>query len=1274
MLRRIRLLLVCLVFGAVLALAQVGNGIITGTVTDQAGAVVAGVSVQVKNQDTGVVYAGATTATGNYTVADLPPGKYTLTVAQSGFKTYNQPNFEVSSSNTTRQDIPLQVGGSTESVTVTAESTLLKTESADMATNFTLAQLDELPVFGIGTNNAGTSGFRNPYATLLMLPGVTSNNAVNSTGFGFTVDGLNANMTLKIDGQEATNRTIGFLSVELGQAGLDSIQEVAYQTSNYSPEFGQAGTVVVNMTMKGGTNQYHGSGYDYFVNEDLNAGDPFSTTGCIYPIAPFATTTSPTCAPAGGSGGKYRPRNRRNDFGGTLGGPVYIPKIYNGHNKTFFFWSYEEYLEKTQLSFSDTVPTPDYLAGNFGKISPNGSCSLCSQLGIQKTALGTPTIQLDALGNQFFANTIYDPSTRGINPATNLGYATPFVNNVVPASRLDPLYVKVQGLINSLGAVSQNTNLTGNYNGQVPSKRYSAIPSIKIDHNLDAKDKLSFYYSENNTESQISTPLGNADGLPLEIGGYRGTFPPSWTYRLNYDRTLTPTLLLHLGVGYLYTDFSDHAPFLNFDPSAFGLTGFLHDRQFPTFTGQSNAYGGMQPIGTASQIQTRDLNYKPTAVASATYIKGKHTYKLGADAFWDSTIATSYSGVTFTTSGAPTSQPFTPTSSFNGFSVGNSYASWMLGDYTGSTQTAQTDPRNGSSAWDIYLQDSWKVTRKLTLDYGLRWDLFTVQHEEYGRLGQFSESVINTNAGNHPGGTIYASNCNCQFYQKGYPYALGPRIGIAYQINPKTVFRAGWGLTYAYTENPAGALVSTNGSYPIAPGINQFVNETTPGFIQQPVWPVTDPSRYPLINTNTGVPYMADANANRPPRTNQFSLGFQREITRSFVMEATYVGNRAAWLPGFLGGAGLNHISAAQYATLGLYPYPGTGPAGYNYHPAGLNCQAGNDCDRALLSQALNSTLVIQKLASVGLTSPSQYLPYSGYPLSNTIASILRPYPQFGAIGPAVSPTGNSKYDSLQVKATKRFSNGLSANGFFTWAQGFTRAVRQEFYNPASDQNSLQTAIPPRTLNFNFVYQTPKSAALPRWANFIVKDWQLTGNGNYQSAAFLAIPGTPNAEALGTQDVYIPGTPLYLDKNGNPTNVNPLNDPKAINGGTQVVLNPAAWAACPVNTNCGATGSYVMKNFRGVRHPTEDAGIGRIFRIKERMNLQFRGDFVNIFNRTFFPNPSTTSPQNPITRNSLGYITSGFGTMSTYVSPGTNTAGLNTFTGRTGTLLMKFSF
>src|SRR5262249_9363838 len=222
-----------------------------------------------------------------------------------------------------------------------------------------------------------------------------------------------------------------------------------------------------------------------FVNEFLNAGNPYSVN------------TS--------GKGKVRPAARRNDFGGTLGGPVLIPKIYDGHNKTFFFFNYEEYLETSQIVQNDTVPAPAFLRGDFSAISPNGTCSLCAGLGIPTTPLGGN--QLDPLGRPMLANTIYDPLTRGVatsGPLAGQGYANPFSNNMIPLERFDPTTVKFLNLLDTLGVKAQNPNLTGNYLGAIPSQRYSVIPSVKIDHSISSKDKLSFYYQETNLENQVS--------------------------------------------------------------------------------------------------------------------------------------------------------------------------------------------------------------------------------------------------------------------------------------------------------------------------------------------------------------------------------------------------------------------------------------------------------------------------------------------------------------------------------------------------------------------------------------------------------------------------------------------------------------------------------------------------------------------------------------------------------------------------------------------------
>ena len=1258
-------------FAAMLAFGQGGTGTITGTITDPTGLAVAGANVQATNAETGAVYAGASTASGNYAIPNLPVGTYEVSVKVSGFKTYNHTNLAIAAAQTLREDIPLQVGSASESITVAAEASLLQTETGDVAHNVTVEQMDDLPLLGIGTVNSGTSGYRNPYNTLLTLPGVSD----YATSGLFTVNGLGGSIpgnpfvaalteTMRIEGQDATSRIFGnYDYTQMAQPNADAVQEIAYQTSNYAPEYGQAGSVVINMTMKSGTNQYHGTGFDYFVNEDLNAGDPFSSNG---------------------TGAKERPRNRRNDFGGTLGGPVIIPKLYNGKNKTFFFFAYEQYLEGSQLNFVDTVPTAAYRAGDFSAISANGTCSLCAAYGIPTTSLGT-----DALGRPIYANEIYDPNSRSVTSG-GLGYANPFPGNKIPASDFSASSQAFLALLPQ----PQNSNLVGNYNGTVAGGRYSAIPAVKIDQIISSKDKISFYWSRNNTESQISTPLGNADGLPTEIGAYRGTFIPTWTTRLNYDRTISPTILLHLGAGYYHTSFSDKAPFLKFNPSAFDLSGFLEDRQFPSVTGlcgqlyggfgtptncisgvESNfgslysGFGGMQNIGTSGQIQSQNYEEKPTFNANVTWVKGAHTFKFGAEVYFEQAYTGAFSGVTLDAVGATgtpnaTAQPFTPTTSFNGYNMGFGFADFLLGDYASTTQTPAEFTREGSAEWGLFAQDSWKVLRNLTVSYGVRWDYATPEHEQYGRLGQLDPTLPNTNAGGALGSVQYASTCNCNFYKSAYPFALGPRLGVAYQLTPKTVLRGGWGYTYQFVAYPAGATIGTNGVYPLS-GVNPYVNIATAGSIVQPTWPVTNPYVYPPAGTvgipGVSDPYVPDGNENRPPRINQFSFGIQQQITPNFIMEASYVGNRAVWLGsgplGTVAGTGINstgnaQIPASTYAEYGLYPYPGTGPAGYN-----------NYADYLLTLQPLSSSAVQARLAASGHPG---FTPYAGFPAFDSLNSALFPFPQYGGILDADSPTGKSKYDSLQIKATTRLSHGLQAGGTFTWGQGFVEPDRQNFYNPQSAVWQLQQ-IPMEDLNFNAIYTVPKAQFLPKYLTYAAKDWQIGWFANYQSGQFLAPPTSPTLNFLPSEESRVAGQPLYSP------GVN-INNEGTFNPYTTQVLNPNAWAPCPAGGVCASTSVY-YKDFRGPRTPTENANIGRNFRFgpEGKFNLYIRAEFVNIFNRTLMPNPST-APGAVVHGGPDGQITGGFGTINAYLPTGSIYGTAPYLLGRTGTLVARFSF
>jgi hypothetical protein len=1216
------------------AFAQTDRGTLTGTVTDPAGAVVANATIDAKNQETGATFPVVSTTTGNYTIAQLPVGTYELDVAVPGFKKFVRTGVKVDAAQVVRIDLALEVGAATESVTVQADASLLKTESADLAHNVTVEALDNLPILGIGGANAGSSGIRNPYGLALLVPGTAY--VANLT---MVVNGAPSNTAgYRIEGQDMTNHFVSFALQEM-QPSADAIQEVAVQTSNYSPEFGTAGGGLFNISMKSGTNQFHGSGYDYFVNEFLNAGYPFSNDG---------------------TGHKVRPRNRRNDYGGTLGGPVWIPKLYNGHDKTFFFFNWEEYLEATTLPFSLTVPTAAFRRGDFSAISPNGGPGFDTSLGIPAGAL--PSV--DPLGRSIFANTIYNPASERPGP-NGIAVRDPFQNNIIPDFMISPVAKKIQSLIPN----PINGNYVRNASGSNLSRRTTVIPSLKIDQAVGAKGRISFYWSQTQTDSQYSTPNGNADGLPDEISGARGTFFHYWVTRLNYDHTLTPTLLLHLGAGYNQIFAPDTAPFTSFNAQQeIGVPGFQSNRNFPYISGMCTApppgqtgcggsLGGLQPIGTSAGIQSRPYQQKPTGNASLTWVHGNHTYKAGGEFYIQGAISHNFPAVllsaTTTLDQGATALPFTPANGLGGQQIGFGYANFLLGDFVTLQQNVEAEYRIGKSQWATFVQDSWKATRKLTVDYGIRWDYGTYGKEQYGRSANFSPTVVNPSAGGRLGGTIFESTCNCRFADN-YPFAIGPRIGIAYRITPKTVLRAGWGVVYGFTPdvNGSAATSAVNGSQ--TPG--SYTNILSPGALPQPSWPVYDPGLYPQPGTVSSAPQALDRNAGRPPRQNQWSIGLQREISQNLVIEASYVGNRGVWWSSGIGSGvnlgRLDQVSPAVFAALGLDPY---------HIPA----------DNLLLSQPINSAAVISRVGNVS--------PYPGFPASQSLLNALRPYPQFSAISvfgvPAPisvsnAPTGDTWYDSLQAKVNKRFSHGLQATGTFTWSKSLI-STRENFWDPTSSSKTYQTTDQPFLFNANIVYTVPKFFANHNALSWVMRDWQFGAFLQYASGLPLTPPSSvqPNnltANNGGTTTNYqvrIPGVPLYL-KNPNCGCINPYYDQ---------VFNPAAWTN-PAPGTFGANALY--GDFRGPRRPQENFNFGRNFRFKEnRLNLQIRAEFVNIFNRTYLGNPSTTlNLGNPLSRLG-GILTGGFGVINEQVAIGAapSTTQLGALP-RTGTLIARFTF
>jgi outer membrane receptor protein involved in Fe transport len=1226
----------------------------TGTVSDPTGAVIASAAIEAHNMDTDAAYPAVSSTTGNYTIAQLPAGNYQLTVTVPGFKKFIRNGLIVQAAQTIRVDAVMEVGNAGESVTVDAAAPLLKTESGELSNTIATQTMDTLPLLSIGSNS---SGIRNPFNIVALLPGSFYQAAAPFTGPVVRINGSPAGSEkVLIDGMDATN-ILGQGANQQNQPGMDSIQEWTVQTSNYSAEFGQAGSAVMNVTMKSGTNQYHGSAYDYFQNEYLNAGVPFTNSG---------------------NGHLLRPTLRQQDYGFTLGGPVRIPKIYNGRDKTFFFFSWEQFLRSQNfLPGAFSLPTQAYRNGDF-------SAAIA--------AAGNKALGTDPLGRSIIANTIYDPRTQRAAPNGQI-VADPFPGNMIPLTRMDPVTLKVQSLLPlpfCVGGPPCNAaGVINNFQNTQPVSRDTEAPSVKIDQLLGPKDKLSFFWSR--TATYTSNGYGQ-DGLPQPVAYTFGAGIYAHRERLNYDRTITPTLLLHLGGGF-DRDYLGR-PIITSDYDACGNLGlcsqaFQRPASFPVFTGLNDATAGgfgstAEPqIGTASRV---DNAYNTSDfIASLTWVKGNHTFKFGGNAEYmgSYTISLAFQQGSYGFTSAQTAMPYlvnntgaTSTANVGANHIGLPYASFLLG----AVDTAQINPpsrvRFGKQQYGSYVQDSWKVTRTLTLDIGLRYDFSTYYTEQYGRSPDFAPNLPNPTAGGHPGAVIYGATCHCNFAQN-YPWGFGPRVGFAYQLTPKTVLRGGFGIAYT----PTGVAQTFGSASGNAQAQNVFGPATPPGSAlmtlgqgvtvngapltaAQVAWPNFSPGFYPIAGVLPGTgPQYYDQNAGRPARQYQYSFSIQREIFRDLVVQASYIGNRGIWWPSYLSPAG------APYSLVN-----------YNYLSSTILAQNG---------LSLNNPADIATLeAQIGSAAAGRFqnkLPFAGFPLTATVAQSLRPFPQFNTncVGgttsgpcPVAAPLGDSWYNSMQLTADKRFSHGLQFNFGFTWSKS------EDTFGGTPDVQNRSLAKSISALDQPLVTRIGVTYGLPAWGpnkivSNIVRDWMFNVFAYYATGTPLLAPtanatGYPSNLALATMNnvtfqtaqnqVRVAGQPLYL-KDLNCHCFDPNNT---------FVLNPAAWTN-PAPGQFGGPNYY--SDFRGQRRPVENFGIGRQFRIREKMSLSLRAEFTNIFNRTYLNNPSLVSPQTaPVCKLPTGgngacstglQIVSGFGAINTstlYSQP------------RTGQLVGQFVF
>jgi hypothetical protein len=1255
-------LLICalsMLLMAAFVFAQSDRGTITGTVSDPAGAVVPNASIEARNMQSSELFKAGTTGTGNFTIPQLPVGTYELSVTSAGFKKYARPGIEVGVAQTVRVDATLEVGASSDTITVNAEAPLLKTESGELSHNIAYSRVDEIPLLTLG--NPGTLGnIRNPLQAVTLLPGAQFQNENT-----LRINGMpSSSQAIRIEGQDATNGMWRELNQGV-QAGVDAIQEVAVQTSNFAAEYGQAGGGYFNYTMKSGTNQFHGSGYDYFNNEALNAGLPWTDAGITNSLK---------------ANQHIRNVVRRNDYGFTLGGPVLLPKIYNGHDRTFFFFNFEQFREgQVVRNGLVTVATPAYRNGDFSG----------AQLG-PITVGGQPLI--DSAGAPLLQNEVFDPATTRPGP-DGVNVRTPFANNLIPISRMDPVALKIQSFLpNALAAGTTNNYPIPAYS----TFRHTTIPSVKIDHSLSSTIKISGYWQQTRTNSP------NANGFDPGVFPWSAPEPTATlnnTTRINYDQTLRPTLLLHLGIGLFYTNQPAVPP--SFTQTSLGPQfAPFYINQFPNIGGISDPVRGGANFGapltpsignTFSVLSLKDV--KPTANASLTWVKGNHTIKVGGE-----TVIEGFPQVNYTRAngqfGFNANQTGDPWEFNRGgsSSTGFAYASFLLGAPNSLTISQVTDSRIGNHSLAFYAQDTWKVTRRFTLDYGLRYDYATLLREEHGRMQNASFSTPNPVAGGRPGNVIYEATCKCTF-NHNYPFAFGPRLGAAYQINPRTVLRVGAGVAYSSSPNNAFlsysvpdfyTFTSAAGSYlpvtqlqngnPFAPG--------NPAGNPPIVWPDFSP-HYPISfggSTPPQTPFISiDRNAGRLPRIFQWSIGLQREVIRNLLVEASYVANRGVWW------------TAPELATINYNALTPQGLLADRQYGATQGLDITNATDRSLLSAPISNPGVIARYPL--LANPNNV--YPGFPSNQTLGQALRQFPQWFGVPPFLGPPlGDTWYDSLQVKVTKRYSHGLDVQGAFTWQKELSLGVNSDtsYLTPQPalindvfnyQQNKQISGFSrPLLMIISTTYTTPElrgNGFAGKTMSLIARDWVIGAVLRYQSGAILRSPGSSNALLAQLQRgptnnpaVWGGGTTLMNPVQGQPfLTVDPnchCFDPT-----NTLVLNPNAWSEIPQG-QFGVAAPYYNDN-RWQRQPAESISLGRTFRIDHGENfhgaLNIRAEFQNIFNRTFLSLPSIGGPTNvnPLStavKNPAGVYTAGYGYVNTLAGAGA--------TPRTGQLVARFTF
>ena len=1185
------------------AFAQGTRGALTGSVTDPTGALVPEATITITEMKTGVTTTVASSSAGYYRVP-VPPGTYKLEAKKEGFKTAVAENIVVPVAQVVDIPFTLQVGSVAESVTVTSEAPLLTSSTAEVSNALSPQEFATLP---LEVDDGGRQLMTFIYKSLPGAVGDSWAGSINGAQY-FTTDIL-------IEGLPVARYDLQG-SISEATPSADAASEFKVQMSSYSAEYGATAGGIANFGMKSGSNEFHGSVYEYVVNPVLNA-----------------THWNVNKLPEG-SVAKVKAPVRENNFGFTVGGPI-------RKNKTFFFFNYEGDRRRaaSPRNFT-TVPTTSMLDGDFSQWLWN--------------ELGT-----DPLGRPVYQYEIYDPtSTRqvtagevdpvtgvtgvssglvrdgfGFDPVT--GLAGPNAN-VIPSSYFSPASATLLGQF----PTPINTQLGNNQVG------YSGHPkldinkfSIKLDHVLNDKHRLSGFW----TYSGRKRLMGYGGRYWLPLPGYpldetKIQEIPFRLFRVSEDWTINDHTLNHFAAGYnRFGNFNgqpsgDTAGWL---PSDLGITG-TPDVKFPQINMSSVSPPSGHPARGKSNLLSQfgswqsgiSFNANESYIYSDTlsYVRGKHSFKFGGEYRRYRMNERDWEGQSFNFSYLQTALP-------GGFrtKTGHPFASFILGATNGgSRQVNTTSPGLRAGLLSFYAQDDWKATPKLTVSYGLRWELPTPRTEAYDRWSALDPLMPNPGADNFPGALAFLGNCTgCNgrsSFQDRYYRQFGPRLGLAYSATQKLVLRAGYGISYAppiangWPSAAAGfnssVAFGSTGLYP-----RQFRNPVDPAIFwtdlsgqSLPQW-YTDndrigvppflgtlPDRSPDIMNYQTIEF--DPPSSAQPYVQNWNIGIQYQLPGEVLLEVDYVGSKGTRLTAFDIGNRSNNVPTKYMgiSTLGDY--------------------LGWDIDEALADPDASAAL-----AQFGVTQK----PFASF--SGSVTDALRPYPQFSGLYNAFPNFGNSTYHSLQTTVRKRTRHGLNFIAAYTWSKTLSNADSaigyyggyywQDMYNQRNEK-SLTSFDYRHNLKLTWFYDLPFGKS-GKWltgggvTDWLLGGWKIAAIHGYRSGNVLQVFNGGVDSGMGQWGVradVLEGVPQTVPFQG------PLD---SVNG--TPYLNPAAFGTPPVDPVCECyvtrwgTGPRFLPYTRGPAFQNEDFAILKDIRFTERYILRFRADFFNALNRTGLGDP-----------------------------------------------------